>query len=736
MTESASSLSGLVVVDLGLGMAPALVAKFLREAGAAITRVEPPAGDPFYSVYPAYEVWHRGSLKDESAGQSAAQLDAVLARADVCIVGGEDFPGLPPRRDAAALQQRFTRLVVLNVEGYPAGTKHAARPATDILVQARSGLAFEHYSKRPLLMGFEPANYGAALHGLCGLFAALTQRESTGRGQVVSVSLLEGALSWILLLWCNASKATPAANFVMPKDPSPLIFKCMDGVYVQVLLGSTGSKYLLYKILGINDPSILPNDSGMPQPGGEPKNFFGDVDLLAKHVERRHSGELLAAIAAAGLPAEPVLQPGGCWDDPQVQHNNIVVREADGLRHIGHPIATRGSPAPRKPLQPNAKAPLSGMKVVDFGAFVAGPYSSALMADLGADVIKVEATVGDPNRSIFRSYASVNRGKRVISIDLKNPQGLKIAQQLCMAADVVTNNFRPGVSARLGIDARTLHAMKPELIVLESAAYGTTGPRAQGAGFDMCFQALCGHDWRAGGAGNPPLWNRTSMVDFAAGIIGAVGALQSVYQRARTGAGAEIGAGLLNAGLYLMSELVQNADGQFVGAPQVNHTQTGYHPAEQFYETADGWIAIAARDEAMAKRLVAALQLGKLINLPRQAWNDDTAATLAAAIKIWNLTDLLAALLAANVWAEACCQNGESEYLGDPDLLNLGTVYRSEHPQFGTVRQIGPLVRLSGAERPAARHAPVAGEHTEVVLTELGYTPENIKGLRERQVIK
>src|SRR5258706_12346198 len=153
---------------------------------------------------------------------------------------------------------------------------------------------------------------------------------------------------------------------------------------------------------------------------------------------------------------------------------------------------------------------------------------------------------GDPNPNIFRVFASVNRGKRAISIDLKLPEGLQIAQRLCVGADVVTNNFRPGVSARLGIDAKTLHALKPDLIVLESAAYGSTGPRAEGAGFDMCFQAWCGHDWRAGGVGNPPLWNRTSVGDFAAGLIGEAAVLQRFYQRARSGAGARAAAVLLN----------------------------------------------------------------------------------------------------------------------------------------------------------------------------------------------
>jgi crotonobetainyl-CoA:carnitine CoA-transferase CaiB-like acyl-CoA transferase len=195
MMDSRTGLKGLQIVDLGLGMAPALVAKFLREVGASITRVEPPAGDPFYDVYPAYAVWRRGIEHDKGASSSPDKLDALLARADVCIVGGEDYPGVDARRSAAELQARHPRLVVLNIEGYPAGTEHAGQPATDVLVQARSGLAYEHYSRRPLLMSFEPSSYGAALHGLCGLLAALVHRESTGHGQVVSTSLYEGSLT-------------------------------------------------------------------------------------------------------------------------------------------------------------------------------------------------------------------------------------------------------------------------------------------------------------------------------------------------------------------------------------------------------------------------------------------------------------------------------------------------------------------------------------------------------------
>jgi crotonobetainyl-CoA:carnitine CoA-transferase CaiB-like acyl-CoA transferase len=737
MQQSSDGPLDLKVVDLGLGMAAALVAKFLRESGAAVTRVEPPGGDPFYGVYPAYEVWHRGSQRDEAAARTDERLHARLAEADICIVGGEDFPGVERRGDAAALQARHPRLVVLDIEGYPSSTRHAGRPATDVLVQARSGLAFEHYTRRPLLMGFEPSSYGAALNGLAGVYAALLDRESSGRGQVVATSLFEGALTWPALLWVEAERPTPASKFVMPKDPWPLIFECADGVWVQIVLGSTGSKGRIYRILAINDPTVDINDSGMPKPTGDPKNFFGDIDVLAAHVRKFESRKLLEAIWAAGLPAEPVLPPGACWDDPQVVHNQVIVKEADGVRHAGHPVYGRTSRAPRGDRPRSGPGPLSGMRVIDFGAFVAGPFSGVVLADLGADVIKVEATTGDPNRSIFRAYTAANRGKRAIMIDLKTAEGVRIAQQLCASADVVMNNFRPGVSTRLGIDAKTLHALKPELIVLESVAYGNGGPRAEGAGFDMCFQALCGHDFRAGGVGNPPLWNRTSMVDFAAALIGAVAVLQRLYQRAHSGGGAEVGAGLMNTGLYLLSELVQHPDGRFEGAPPLNHEQTGYHPAEQLYQAADGWVAIAARDEAMARRLLGVLNLGAKLTAPRGAWGPQVGALIASAVRDRRQSELLEALARADVWAEAVCVNGETANLQDAELQRVGAVAPTQHPQFGAVRQVGRLVRMATASLPpSARHAPLPGEHTDELLAELGFAPDAVRDLRERKVVK
>jgi crotonobetainyl-CoA:carnitine CoA-transferase CaiB-like acyl-CoA transferase len=734
MPDSKGWLQDLKVLDLGFGMPAALAAKFLTESGAEVTRVEPVGGDPFYGVYPAYEHWRRGEVIDHEAARSQERLQMRLAEADVCITGGEDHPDVERRRDATELHRRHPRLVVLDIEGYPTSSEHSGRPATDVLVQARSGLAYEHYRDRPLLMSFEPSNYGATLQGLAGLFGALYQREATGRGQVVSTSLYEGALAWTLYLWVEGERPTPGFSFVMPKSPVPLIFRCADGVYVQVVLGSAGSKYHLYRILGIDDPSVGVNDSGMPKPTADVRNFFGDVDLLASYVEKRGSSELLDAIWAVGMPAEPVLLPGACWDDAQVATNDVLVTDAARVRRVGHPIQADASPAARTPARSSGDAPLAGVRVIDFGAFVAGPYASVILADLGADVIKVEAMTGDPNRSVFRSYASVNRGKRAIKLDLKSPEGREIAQRLCLSAAVITSNFRAGVSARLGIDARTLHAMKPQLIVLESAAYGTAGPKRDRAGFDMCFQALCGHDWRGGGAGNPPLWNRTSMVDYAAGALGAVAVLRHLYTRARRGEGAELGMSLLNAGIYLLSELIQKPDGSFAGAPALNQDQTGYHPAERMYEAADAWVAIVARGDASSHQLVQVLGLGDAVKRARAQWDEAEGHSIAAAVRKRAASELCAALERAGVWAEVCKQDVERAVLNDPKLVASGTVYQSEHPQFGHMRQIGPLFRLSAAPNSASAHSALPGEHTREVLEELAYDTADIESLIERKV--
>lgn len=706
-------LEGIKVVDLGLGMAASLAAKFLVELGAEVTRIEPEGGDPFGRIYPAQDVWQRGK-----ALAPAAQLESLLANADICLMGGEDWPGVPRRADARALSDKYARLVVLNLEGDPPGTASAGRPATEVLIQARSGLAYEHYKARANLMSFSPAAYGAAMRGLTGLFAAMYEREGSGKGQVVATSLLEGALSWAGSIWLAAEKPTPNAMFVMPKDPWPLIFRCADGVYIHLAIGPPGTKYKLYQALEVDDPTVVPDSPSMPKPTDDPKNFFGDWDVMAEHVAKKSSKEMLQRIWDQGLPAEPVLAPGACWDEPQVVFNKIITTEPDGVRHVGHPIGYASNAAPYKGPPKTGALPLSGVRVVDFGAFVAGPFASVVLADLGAEVIKVETPALDPNRSIFRSYSAANRGKLAITLDLKDKGDLQTAKDICAASQIVTSNFRGGVSTRLGIDPDQLHAVKPELVVVEAPAYGAAGPLVDRAGFDMVMQALCGHEYRAGGEGNEPLWNRTSQVDYTGGFLGAVGATAGLYHQARTGQGVTVESTLMNAGIYITSEVIQTAKGVFAGGETMNAQRTGFRASEALYEAADGWVALCVRSAEQAKAAGEVLGIG--LPADPQAWGAAEGEAIAAAIKPHAYAGLLAKLEAAGVWVEYCRKDAEKAILTDPAMFAANVVQVSAQPDMGQIREIGAMLRFSRSKAGHDRYAPLPNENAEQILKATG----------------
>jgi crotonobetainyl-CoA:carnitine CoA-transferase CaiB-like acyl-CoA transferase len=716
-------LTGLKVVDFGVGMAAAIAAKLLADSGAEVLRVEPEGGDPFAAMIPAYAVLRRGAKPGR---------ETDLADADICIIGGDDHPELTRRSDAADLSARFPRLVVLDINDGPAGT-HYTGPSTELLAQVRSGLAFEQMPDRPVVNAFEPATYGAALQGVCGILAALIAREASGRGQVVTTSLFEGALIWIGSYWAQLEKPTPMANFVIPRGVCPLIFKAKDGVFLHLAIGGAGSKYGFYQALEIDDPSVKPSDSGMPAPGAGPREFFGDCDLLAAHVAKKDSADLLARIWELGLPAEPVQQPGVCWDEAQIVRNGIIKTDADGTRHVGLPFIAEPLGAGAGKKIKAGRGPLSGLRVIDCGAFVAGPLAAVALADLGADVIKIEAKQGDPNRSIFRSFTVANRSKKVIGVDMKAPEGLAIVQALCRDADIVMNNFRPGVSARLGVDPKSVAKLNPDVIVLEAPAYGSEGPLAFKAGFDMVMQAWVGHEAKAAGRGNDPRWNRTNLVDIAAAQLGTVAMLSALLHRERTGESVALESPLCNAGIFTLSELIQNKDGRFAGVPQLSSSLSGYHPAECLYQAQDSWIAIVARGEKAALALREAL--GVALAGDAASWGEAEESLIAEKIATLDAAAVQALLAPHQIWVEICHDDCEKTILNDPALIAYGTVRTSSHASFGQINELGTMFHLSASDTGNDLAAPLPGQQTREILEQLGYDAARIDDLYTKGVV-
>jgi crotonobetainyl-CoA:carnitine CoA-transferase CaiB-like acyl-CoA transferase len=724
-------LKGLTVLDLGCGMAPALVTKVLAEAGAHIIRLEAET-DPFYDVYPAYRLWHGMKDIEKIPSLSAPRVAALLAQADMCVMGGEDFPAFSWRLDPARIAARHPDLTILNITGYPDSLPFHDRPAAEILVQARSGFCFEHYSDKPYVAAFAAANYGAALLGLSALLGAFYGKLAGGGGQVASVSLFEGVLNWCTPYWVAGDKPDGRLRFVMPRDPHPLIFRCKDGKYIHFVLGSAGSKGRLYRILKIDDPSVAIDDAGFPNPIGPPKHYFGDVDTLAAHVANFNSDELVAAIIAAEVAVENVLQPGECWSDSQVAHNALLREAPGGETYAGPPFAASWTAGPPPAAPAAGSAPLAGLRVLDFGALVAGPFSSLPLGDLGADVIKVEALTGDVARHVPRCFFGCNRGKRSIAVDMKTPEGAEIVRRLFASADAVINNYRPGVSARLGMDPESLQAQKPGIIVLEATGYGSTGPSGQRPGYDMVLQAFCGFEYLAGGEGNAPVWNRSSMIDYAAGLCGAAAVLLALIHRRRTGAGASLRTSLLHSGFFMLSELFRDAGGAFKGARMLNHQQTGFHPSEAVYQTEDGWIAVFAASETMAGALLRALGLDGFP--PRAEWAAAETEKLGKAMRRETTESLCNSFSSHGVWAEPVLQDGNI-WLHDEGLAARKTVVTWQDQKYGGVKMLGTLFQLSRAAHPGNDAVPALGADTSAILEELGYPADKIADYFARRIV-
>lgn len=718
------------VVDLGVGMSAALAAQMLGHVGGRVTRIEPEGRDPFHQVYPAYAAWRRGSARAERA-----QLDTLLADADIVVIGGEDYPGLDWRFDADDLSRRYPRLVVVRIDGY-ATADAANRPGVDLLVQARTGLVNEEYSNRPRAMSFPMPTYGAAMLAVLGALAALVERDRSGKGQVVATSLQQGAGLWVPGVWSHAEKADAAFRIGTPKDVRQPVFRCKDGKYLILMVGTPGVIHGIYKTLGI-DIEADPKDRGLPDISRGPVNYFLDRSIVEPGFAAMDREAVLEGLWACGVAADAVLPVGGVWDDEQTTLNRLVEPLADGGRAIGNPLQITEHPAKGAARSPTTEAagdaPLSGLRVVDLGAYVAGPFAGKILADLGAEAIKIEPLGGEVFRFMYRNFSSVNRGKRSLAVDMKAAEGIDLVRRICASSDAITHNLRMGVAERLGIGGDALRGLNPQIVTVHCSAYGPTGPKALNSGWDPVLQPYTGHAIRAGGTGNDPFCYQIPILDYGTGVLAAIAVLAGVLRRDQHGAAVDVHTSLLATGLYMLSEAVQLPDGSFAGAPDLDAGQTGFHPAERLFQAADGWIAVAARSEAMATDFagVLGLKLGA-----RAGWGEAEAVKLEAAIRALPAAELLAKLDAAGVWAEAVTADAWEALRINPHAKDIGLVAEGQDARYGLVSALGQLMTFSRS--PLERDLkpfPAPGEDSRALAAGAGLAGAEIDALYERKVL-
>ena len=390
-----------------------------------------------------------------------------------------------------------------------------------------------------------------------------------------------------------------------------------------------------------------------------------------------------------------------------------------------------------------------GVRVLDLSRMLAGPYGSMLLADLGAEVIKIEEPRGgDPMRVMgppfldgeSAYFLSINRNKKSLALDLERPEGREAFLALCRVSDVVWENFRPGVMARLGCEPAALRALNPRLIVCSISAFGQGGPYRDWPAFDLALQAMGGGMSLTGEDGRPPARMGLPMGDLAGGMFGALAVAGALFRRAQTGEGTHFDLSLLDCQVSLLTYIAQYfwADGRVPGRVGSGHASVVPYQA---FATKDGFLVVAVFAEKFWSGFCRAIERPALIADPRFDSNRQRVAHRA------DLIPVLEAIFPARPtaeWLGRLQQEGVpaapiqrvDEVLGDPQVLHREMVVDLDHPTLGTVKTLGTPIRPAGAAALRPAPPPGLGEDTDAILGGLlGYPADRVAALRATGVI-
>lgn len=393
--------------------------------------------------------------------------------------------------------------------------------------------------------------------------------------------------------------------------------------------------------------------------------------------------------------------------------------------------------------------PLNKLKVLDLTQVMAGPFCCQLLADMGADVTKVEppGTGEQSRRSLgFRmkgedtaAFLAINRNKKSITLNLKEDEAREIFYRLVREADAVVENFRPGVTKKLGIDYETLKEINPRLIYASISGFGQTGPYAMRPGYDLIAQGMSGVMSVTGEPGGPPAKCGIPIGDLSAGLFCAFGILTAHVAREETGRGQYIDTSLFEGALAL--SIWETAELWSTGRiPQPFGSAHRLTAPYQALKTSDGYINVGANNQRLWARLCNAIGREDLVEDERFATNDDRMENRA------ELAEELEKTLvekSTDEWVEIFLEAGfpaapihnYQQVFEDPHTQAREMMVEMDHPVEGTVNGLGIPIKLSETPGEIRRAAPLLGEHTEETLTELGYSEEEIAGFRERKAI-
>lgn len=756
--------AGLRVVDLTTGMAGPLASMVLADHGADVIKIEPPDGD-WARALPAFLQWNRGKRSvslDLGVPTDRVALRELVLGADVLLAADAAAALAKLGLGDAEVGDANPALIAVSISGFGGlADPRAAKPYEGVVAaatgrmtgldQLSGGQPGAPYDE-PAFTAAPVGSYGASQLAVQGLVAALLQRERTGRGQHVATSLLQGAMAFIM---------RQELGRVAGDDPAPAIgaavhrgielcfltAQCADGRYIQMCARQDRHFLNWLRAVGLDDAVVDPRYANGPMA----IPTVGDVDELEVRLRERMRTRTQAAwmqvfIEDFDVGADPFLTPQEFLGHPDMIANGRVididdpdvgtVRQLGPLVHLAttparieHSAPRLGEHEPRwlgermslpspQPLGSEAGLPLAGFTVLEVAYYIAGPLASAILAEMGARVIKVEPLDGDPYRRTGLQAAKFLHGKESVTLDLKHPDGQEILGTLVDRSDVVVHSFRATAAAKLSVDARSIRARNPRAVHLNAASYGSRGPQRDRAAFHSTPNALSGGGIKQAGAGNPPV--NDSYADPGSALGAATAILFGLWGRERVGIAQAIETTMLASTGYIHSTDMVMYDGGPAWSV-ADHRQRGLSSRYRLYRCASGFIFLAAVQAHEWQALVAALGRPELDGRP----DDEVAAALEAELATADSVTWVERLTRAGVGVAEAHPRGFDEWLAAHELL-----IPAEHPAFGAYWRLGSKVEFSGSV-PVFRPACSAGEHSCELLAEVGVEQADIDRLIE-----
>ncbi len=731
-------LGDLRVVEIGEGMAVHVAGLLLSELGADVLKVERPGGDPARGTAP-FANWNRGKRSlalDIKTPEGMAALTARLAGADALLHQFTPARAALLGLDDASLAAAFPQLIVCGITGSPHNHPDVERSDDDVLVAARLGVFYENDGHRagPIVYRYRAGSWAAAHLAASGILARLVQRLQSGRGGVAHTSIMQGFLSKLPMVWARNSAGpmpNPVTYPLAPRPTAQQLFQCQGGDWMQIMDPTQQFDYAtlptMWDVMAEGGSVETPEDT---------RNAF-----LQRPIEA-----WIADFRAADVAVEPAYPMGEVLRHPDVIANGYVIEVDDPVMgrtrqpnvpfHTDAPLKT-GQPAPGlgaggdqdwgpapRPSAERAEPvhPLSGVRVLDLGMFLAGPMAPSLMGDMGATVIKVEALTGDRLRFMHRYFQCAARSKRSIALDLTRPEAQPILERLIKWAEVLHHNMRFKGADKLGLSEAGIRKYNPDIAFSYVSAYGQRGTRGNWPGYDSIFNAIAGWEFENAGEGNRPVFNRPGTMDIHSAQSCLVATMAALYAKRVSGKGWGIHSSLLGVAAFSQGERLIRDDGTLSETYHLTSDQTGFGPYHRIFETSDQWIAIAAHGEAARQGL-------------RSVLGDDPAGFEAAA-KAHTATTLLAALEAAGVPCDLVVfEDAMNRFYDDPRNRELGLVSVLPQPLYGMIEQPGSFWDFGDTPMDITRACPTIGQHTDEIMREMGFSDAEIAAYRDAKVI-